>query len=98
MKYKGYNAKRDDNEKEIVEALEKAGATVFRLDQPTDLLVGYHGSNILIEVKDGKKTASRKKKTELQRDFFRDWRGQCFLVETVEQALEVLAQYRSKTY
>ena len=35
-----YKRARDANEPEIVEALEKHGATVWRLDTPVDLLVG----------------------------------------------------------
>ena len=35
-----YDAKRDENEPEIVEALEAAGAKVMRLDD-IDLLVGF---------------------------------------------------------
>ena len=46
-------AKRDDNEAAIVIALERAGATVARLSGPDlpDLLVGYRGTNTLMEVK-----------------------------------------------
>lgn len=46
-------AKRDTNEAAIVTSLERFGATVERLsgaDIP-DLLVGYRGVNVLLEVK-----------------------------------------------
>lgn len=44
-------ARRDKNEDEIVTALEAAGASVTRLGQPVDLLVGYAGRTTLLEVK-----------------------------------------------
>jgi len=43
--------KRDSNESVIVQALEKAGAVVFKLDRPVDLLVGYGGLWRVLEVK-----------------------------------------------
>ena len=45
-----YDAKRDANEPEIVEALEAVGAKVLRLDD-VDLLVGYRDRLYLLEVK-----------------------------------------------
>lgn len=47
-----FKAKRDASEPSIVDALQKAGATVIRLDDPFDLLVAYSGKLTLIEVKD----------------------------------------------
>lgn len=52
MKRAPLAAKRDSTEPLIVSALQKAGAHVERLDQPFDLLVGFKGKLILIEVKD----------------------------------------------
>lgn len=37
MRYRGYNAKRDDAEPDVVEALEKAGWEIHR-EMPVDLL------------------------------------------------------------
>jgi hypothetical protein len=44
---------RDKNEREIVDALRKAGATVTQLNEKgvPDLLVGYAGRTYLLEVK-----------------------------------------------
>ena len=49
----GQNRKRDANEKAIVQALERVGATVFRLSEPgcPDLLVGWRGQWFPLEVK-----------------------------------------------
>ena len=41
-----------------------------------DLLVGYRGLNILIEVKDGKLSPSRQKLTQDEHDWMMGWRGQ----------------------
>jgi predicted nuclease of predicted toxin-antitoxin system len=43
--------KRDANEPEIVQALRKAGAVVWYQDRPFDLLVGFMGRLVALEVK-----------------------------------------------
>lgn len=43
--------RRDANEPEVVHALRKAGAVVWYQDKPFDLLVGYKGRLIAMEVK-----------------------------------------------
>ena len=86
MKYKGYNAKRDANEPEIIAALEAIGCEVFRLDKPLDLLVGYRGKNWLIEVK-----TKKGRLTKDQKDFLPKWRGQLAVVSTPEQAISVVS-------
>jgi len=59
--------RKDDNQDEIVGALWDIGASVQRLQSVKggcpDLLVGYHGVNYLLEVKDGSKPPSRRKLT-----------------------------------
>jgi len=50
MSLNRYNAKRDANERPIVEAYRRAGAKVLLLDQ-VDLLVLYKGKLFLREVK-----------------------------------------------
>ena len=56
-------AKVDDNQKEIVSALRKLGASVLitsQLKNCFDILVGYKGINYIIEIKDGKKPPSQR--------------------------------------
>jgi hypothetical protein len=55
-------AQRDANEKPIVDALRKAGAFVWRLDQPMDLLVWvpWQRRFVLLEVKNPENNSSRK--------------------------------------
>ncbi len=84
--------RRDENEKEIIAALESIGCTVFRLDYPVDLLCGRGGRNILIEVKNPDKPKSDRKRTAAQRKFFKDWQGQVRVCETAEEAIELVTK------
>jgi Holliday junction resolvase len=87
-------ARRDENEFEIVNALRKCGATVRIVTQGDgipDLLVGYNGYTILMEVKDGDKPPSARKLTEAEAKFFDEWSGGMLAkVESVEEALDIL--------
>lgn len=66
-----YAARVDKNQSEIVSALRAAGAYVWIIGLPVDLLVGYNGQTFLVEVKSG----HRKVLTRLQQDFFGNWIG-----------------------
>ena len=80
-------AKRDTNEAEIIAALRAAGASVqpLSIKGGPDLLVGYHGGNLLLEVKqrEAKLTPDELVWHEL-------WAGQVAIVRSVEDALEQL--------
>lgn len=90
-------AKVDANQSAIVAALRKIGASVQPLHTVgkgcPDLLVGLKGMNVLMEVKDGSKPPSAQKLTADQVDWHRNWRGTVEVVNSVEQALIVLATY-----
>lgn len=66
-----YAARVDANQEQIVSALRAAGAYVWIIGLPVDLLVGFKGHTFLVEIKDGPK----KRLTKLQTDFFENWRG-----------------------
>jgi len=66
-----YAARVDANQDQIVVALRAAGAYVWIIGLPVDLLVGYKGHTFLIEIK----TDAKKRLTTLQRDFFESWGG-----------------------
>lgn len=89
-----YANRIDANQNKIVEALRKAGAVVRIISQGDgipDLLVGYRGYTILMEVKDGDKVPSARKLTEAEQKFFDDWRGGMLtIVNSVDEALETL--------
>ena len=79
-----YDAKRDANEPEIVEALEAVGAKVLRLDD-VDLLVGYRDRLYMLEVKTATGRLNKK-----QAKFFREWAGHVWIVRTRIQALKII--------
>lgn len=66
-----YAARVDANQEQIVSALRAAGAYVWVIGLPVDLLVGYKGHSFLVEVK----STSKKRLTKLQADFFENWSG-----------------------
>lgn len=87
-------AKRDDNEREIIKALEAVGCMVQQLSQGDgvpDLLVGVpSGRLIVLEVKDGAKPKSSRKLTEKELAWHARWnRWPVFVVETVEDAVKL---------
>lgn len=85
-------ARRDDNEKEIVLALRKAGAYVSFLNEPCDLLVGYQGRTILFEIKDGSKPPSARKLTPNEQKFHDEWTGgSLYIVTCTQDALDRLS-------
>ena len=87
-----YAAKIDANQPTIVKALRAIGAQVVILSAVgggvPDLMVSFKRT-FLIEVKDGAKPPSARKLTPDQVVFHAWWGGEIYVVETVEQALEV---------
>ena len=87
-------ARVDDNQVEIVKALRNAGASVQPLHSVgqgcPDLLVGYMGINLLMEVKDGDKCPSKRKLTDDQVVWHSNWDGQACVVKNVEEAITEL--------
>ena len=89
-----YANRIDANQNKIVDAMRKAGAVVRIISQGDgipDLLVGYKGYTILMEVKDGDKVPSARKLTKAEQKFFNDWQGGLLMiVNSPEEALEIL--------
>jgi hypothetical protein len=82
-----YAARVDANQDQIVSALRAAGAYVWIIGLPVDLLVGYRGHTFLVEIKSG----SKKRLTALQDDFFNNWSGSTLCrVESPESALRMI--------
>ncbi len=82
-----YAARVDENQAAIVQALRSAGAYVWIIGLPVDLLVGFKDRTLLMEVK----TTSKKRLTGLQADFFESWTGGTLCrVESPEQALKAI--------
>ena len=88
-----YAAKVDANQAEIVAALRQAGACVWIIGLPVDLLVGYRNHSLLMEVKSltGKRNPKPARYTQLQKDFMLSWNGgPVSTVTDVEGALTAL--------
>ena len=80
MGFRGkYKNKRDGNEAEIVLELRRYGFSVYMLDQPLDLLVGYRGRTYLVEVKLPKASL-----TKTQIEFLDGWRGDATVLRNSE--------------
>ena len=93
-------AKRDDNEKEIVEYLRAAGARVQFMDKDAgfDLLVTYHGKHLVVEVKNPLrkwKLTDAEKETQEQME---DKGASYFIIETLDDAHWILKAYTRDGY
>lgn len=98
MSRSGYIGRRkrvDANQREIADALQRAGASVCSLadtgDGCPDLLVGVRGVNLLLEVKNPK---ARPNVEEKQREWAVHWTGQYAIVTSIDDALDYLKRQR----
>lgn len=88
-----YAARTDANQTEIVAALRKAGAYVWVIGLPVDLLVGHKGRTFLVEVK----TTSKKRLTPLQADFFDNWPGSTLArIDSAEAAINMIGVFNEQ--
>ena len=87
-------ARTDRNHAEIVAAFRLFGCSVQSLAAVgagvPDLLVGWRGKNLLIEVKDGQKTKSQRKLTPAQVKFHWKWYGLISVVECADDVRKIL--------
>jgi hypothetical protein len=88
-------AKIDSNQIQVVSALRASGATVQSLAAVgkgvPDLLVGYMGKTLLMEVKDGRKPPSAQRLTEEQLEWHVAWTGGSLaVVDGPEAALRMI--------
>jgi len=91
-------ARVDANQAEIVSAMRQAGASVWIIKLPVDLLVGINNRTALVEVKTltGKRAPKAASYTPLQEAFMDAWKGGTVATITdVRSALELLAVMRS---
>ena len=84
----------DANQSEIVAALRELGATVTVLSQVgygcPDILVGWHGINYTMEIKDGSKSPSRQQLTPAEMRWHNEWQGQRAVVNSISAAISVI--------
>lgn len=86
--------RKDTNQADVVLALRQAGCSVADTAALgrgfPDLVVGLRGKNFLLEVKDGSLPPSRRKLTDDESAFHENWRGQIFVVTSVEEAMAIV--------
>ena len=89
-------AKVDSNQVAIVAALRKIGARVLHLHREgggcPDLLAGYRGRNVLLEVK-----IPGEEPNALQVEFIKGWRGEVHVVRSPLEAVRALTGIRKNT-
>jgi hypothetical protein len=85
-------AKIDDNQTQIMVALRQLGFTVQSLatvgNGCPDLLVGRNDKNILLEVKDGRKSPCQRLLNPAQQKWHQHWKGQVKVVCDERQAID----------
>lgn len=88
------DARTDDNQNEIVQALRSVGASVAITSALgsgfVDIVAGYRGINYPIEIKDGSKPPSKRKLTPDEQEFHDLWRGAVIVVLSIDEALEAV--------
>ena len=95
MSIRRWNPAADSNQLAVMQALRDAGALVWRLNEPSlpDLLVGFHGRWVLLEVKKplgAKGGAKGSVLTPSQEKFFKvamQGRLPAYIVRTAEAAM-----------
>lgn len=80
-------AKIDANQHELVEALKRIGARCYFIGKPLDLLVGFRGRNILLEVKNAE---GKDRLTREQEEFISTWNGELHVCRTVDEAIDAV--------
>lgn len=84
----------DGNQQEIVRVFRDMGCTVAVTSDAghgfPDIVLGIRGVNLLIELKDGKKSPSQRKLTPMEENFHRNWRGQVCVVTSIEEAVDLI--------
>lgn len=89
-----FAANIDANQPAIVGALRAVGASVTHTHMVgrgfPDIVCGFRGLTFLLEIKDGSKPPSRRKLTEVEREWHAAWRGHVAVVENEAEALRAI--------
>lgn len=85
-------ARTDSNQKAIVDAIRKTGASVEVTSSVgngfPDIVVGFRNKNYLFEIKDPSKPPSQRDLTPDQRVWHNLWYGNVKVIHTVDDALK----------
>ena len=84
-----FKKKVDSNQAQIIADLKKIGVSVLNLSRVgggcPDILVGWQGKNILIEIKTAKGNLN-----DLQIEFFKEWKGPKFVCKSINEIIEII--------
>lgn len=92
-------ARTDANQSDAVKALRDAGISVKVVSETKkfcDLVCGFRGANILIELKDGKLPPSERKLTGPEQEFHDTWGGQIDVATSPEEAVMIVLTHAKK--
>ena len=96
-----FAARTDANQASIVAILKQLECSVQDLSAVgngcPDLCVVMGEHTVMIEVKDGAKSASRRELTPAQRLWHAQWTGKLHTVDSIEQVLDLVAHYRKRS-
>ncbi len=90
-------ARRDANHQEVIAAFEKMGCTVIDvagIPCGFDILVGYGGLCLPVEIKDGTKPPSARKLTDNEAKVHAAWTGGARLVKDLDGVQETVRTLR----
>ena len=94
-------AKGDANKTAIVDALRRAGCSVSDTpvgngfpDIAVGIPVGAQGRTVLLELKDGGKVPSARHLTEAQEKWHAEWRGEAYVIDSLDEALALVGEIR----
>ena len=95
-------ARSDANQTVIVAEFRGLGASVAHTHMVgegfADVVVGYRGSNVLVEIKDSAKPPSERKLTTAQVKFHAEWKGAIVIVDRIGQCAGLLADMADRVY
>ena len=84
-------ARVDANQRQVVAALRAIGCSVQHLHTVgqgcPDILVGCRGTNLLMEIKDGRKPKNARRLTADEAAWHKEWGGQVIVVATIAEAI-----------
>lgn len=87
-------ARTDANHADIIAGLEMIGCSVWDTSRlgggGPDLVASLGRRTVLIEVKDGAKSPSRRKLTPKQVDFWKTWQGEYAIVLSIDDAINCM--------
>lgn len=94
MSLNRYAKRIDQNQAQIISALESAGASVLVISKPVDLLVSINGKFALFEVKNPNVPKADRQFTKAQKAFFDKHDGYpLFVVDGPEIAVRLLLEF-----